>query len=395
MDLCSKCGTELAEGAKFCPKCGTSVENYEVQLNEEYSDPSNNRLIKPFDIGDWLFLPVFILLLIAIIFIATLSSPNIHCKLFSWFPYFETPSVVAYKYISCAKEGDIDGMMGYAYMKDYPSITKMKKNIEELNKTPTATTPTRKDYIDSNNQLHMITEYATKKDYVNLFKRIHLVSGQNTEIQDFSIESEETNGSQASVTVLFKLRNGVEEKKSLKLKKDEEGVWGFYFNSGVKDALQTVLDKEKKMEEEKYKKQQEEFNKKFKQLYEKKKALDSHHEIQNSDNGMSESNKQKTLEYMSELQQIANEIDNIYNTYVGMVSSGNLDPMTHGNLEIKATQNMEKLRSQAESIWNKLIALARETGGDVRALQEEKKKYLGDAYRMQMSLHSVGMNTNY
>ena len=115
----------------------------------------------------------------------------------------------------------------------------------------------------------------------------------------------------------------------------------------------------------------------------------------NSNNGMSESNKQKTLEYMSELQQIANEIDNVYNQYVRLVSSGNLDPMAHGNLEIRATQNISKLRSQAESIWNKLIALARETGGDVRALQEEKKKYLGDAYKMQLSLHSVGMNTNY
>lgn len=118
-------------------------------------------------------------------------------------------------------------------------------------------------------------------------------------------------------------------------------------------------------------------------------------EINNSNNGLSESNKQKTLEYMSELQQIANEIDNVYNQYVRLVSSGNLDPMAHGNLEIKATQNISKLRSQAESIWNKLIALARETGGDVRALQEEKKKYLGDAYKMQLSLHSVGMNTNY
>lgn len=116
----------------------------------------------------------------------------------------------------------------------------------------------------------------------------------------------------------------------------------------------------------------------------------------NSSSGtMSESNKQKTLEYMSELQQIANEIDNVYNQYVRLVSSGNLDPMAHGNLEIKATQNISKLRSQAESIWDKLIALARETGGDVRALQEEKKKYLGDAYKMQMSLHSVGMNTDY
>ena len=115
----------------------------------------------------------------------------------------------------------------------------------------------------------------------------------------------------------------------------------------------------------------------------------------NSNNEMSESNKQKTLEYMRELQQIANEIDNVYNQYVRLVSSGNLDPMAHGNLEIKATQNISKLSRQAESIWDKLIALARETGGDVRALQEEKKKYLGDAYKMQLSLHSVGMNTNY
>lgn len=123
--------------------------------------------------------------------------------------------------------------------------------------------------------------------------------------------------------------------------------------------------------------------------YEKGNASESYNEQREGET------KQKTLQYMSELQNIANEIDNVYNQYVRLVSSGNLDPMSHGNLEIKATQNISRLKSQAESIWNKLIALARESGGDVRALQEEKQKYMSDAARMQMAIHSVGMNTGY
>lgn len=320
MAFCGKCGNQLEEGAKFCPKCGTSVENNETQLNEENSALPKKRMIKPFDLGDWLFLPVFIVFLIAIIFFVTLSFPNLHCKLFSWFPYFETPSVVAYKYITCAKEGDIDGMMEYSFMKDYPSRTKMKKNLAELDKSSTATTPTRKVYIDSNNQLHDFTEEATKKDYIELFNTIHLVSGQNTEIQDFSIESEETKGSLASVVVLYKLKNGEEEKKYLNLRKDEEGVWGFYFNSGVKDAMRAILDKEKKKQEKK--------------MQEKKKQLENNENRIEEQREMSESKSQTASS--SEKRLFRNK-DDVYMNFVSQtfVDNSGLKIRFGGNGEME------------------------------------------------------------
>ena len=77
---------------------------------------------------------------------------------------------------------------------------------------------------------------------------------------------------------------------------------------------------------------------------------------------------------MSDLQEITMEIDDVYYQYVRLVSSGNLDPMAHGDMEIKATQSKDKLRSKAESIWNKLIALARDNGGDVNSLKQQKSR---------------------
>ena len=40
MAYCSKCGTQLREGAKFCPKCGTPAET--TPTKRESSDISSN-----------------------------------------------------------------------------------------------------------------------------------------------------------------------------------------------------------------------------------------------------------------------------------------------------------------------------------------------------------------
>ena len=38
MTICKKCGSELKEGAQFCSKCGSSVNNNQQESHEEIKD---------------------------------------------------------------------------------------------------------------------------------------------------------------------------------------------------------------------------------------------------------------------------------------------------------------------------------------------------------------------
>lgn len=64
MAFCSKCGTELTEGAKFCPKCGNSVqpteekpknivdafkEGWQQGANESQNEPSENESLSTWE----------------------------------------------------------------------------------------------------------------------------------------------------------------------------------------------------------------------------------------------------------------------------------------------------------------------------------------------------------
>lgn len=38
MKYCTKCGTELQDGAKFCPKCGPPVSHTEYKVTGKQND---------------------------------------------------------------------------------------------------------------------------------------------------------------------------------------------------------------------------------------------------------------------------------------------------------------------------------------------------------------------
>ncbi len=106
--------------------------------------------------------------------------------------------------------------------------------------------------------------------------------------------------------------------------------------------------------------------------------------------------KESSIQYTMQLEEIANEINNVYNQYVALASDGHLDPMTQGNMQIKVTRTLSDLSRQAESTWNKIIAIARNKGDyeAARNLELEKKQYMSDVAKIQFSVHDVGIN-NY
>lgn len=108
----------------------------------------------------------------------------------------------------------------------------------------------------------------------------------------------------------------------------------------------------------------------------------------NPNNGMSESNKQKALQYMSDLEHIRMQIDDILNQYNRLSSSNSVNPLSFDNFKLDAFQEIDKLSNQAGKIFDNLISLARETGGDVSALQQQKKAFLSDAYRIQHAIYN-------
>ena len=109
----------------------------------------------------------------------------------------------------------------------------------------------------------------------------------------------------------------------------------------------------------------------------------------NSSSGtMSESNKQKAIQYMSELEYIRMQIEDILNQYNRLSSSNSIDPLSFNNFKLDAFQKIENLNKQAGSIFDNLISLARETGGDVNSLQQQKKAFLGDANRIKYAIYN-------
>lgn len=195
MAFCRNCGNQLRPGANFCPACGTSVINNPISHDEEQSSSPKEGDEKK--IRRKRLLTVFlIIVLLGGSFWGTRScTPNLHCKLFSWVPFCESPSIVTYKLINSMKENDFDEVMNYVITSDYPSRALMKKNIQTFKNS---------------------SEFQTFKDRIE--RNI-------TELEDFTILSEKIDGSHAIVKVKFVFNSGSEEINNINLYKDKDNVW--------------------------------------------------------------------------------------------------------------------------------------------------------------------------
>ena len=202
MAFCRNCGNQLRPGANFCPACGTSVINNPTS-DEELSSSSLKVGVKKKKRKKRLLKVLLIIFLFGGSFLGTRScSPNLHCKLFSWVPFCESPSVVTYKLINSMKEKDFDEVLNYVITSDYPSRALMKKNMLTFKNG---------------------SEFQTFKGRVE--RNI-------TELEDFTILSERIYGSHAIVEVKFVFNSGSEEIDNIDLYKDKANAWAqrLYFN---------------------------------------------------------------------------------------------------------------------------------------------------------------------
>ena len=195
MAFCRNCGNQLRPGVYFCPACGTVVNN-SASRDEELSSSSPKVGVKKKK-KKRRFLKVFLLILVFMIsFLGTrVCTPNLHCKLFSWFPFFESPSMVAYHIFNSLKEGNIDETISYMVTSEYQSRSLMKENMSSIK-------------------------------YNNDFRRRYDITHQKAkDFKEFNILSEKIYGSHAIVEIEFVKYGGSKETDQINLYKDADGAW--------------------------------------------------------------------------------------------------------------------------------------------------------------------------
>ena len=203
MAFCSKCGNELRVSAKFCPKCGTSVN--QTTVNTEIPTKSKSKKSSK-SVSFLKFVALLIPLLIGLFAFTYNFAPSIHSKLFNWLPIFEAPSVVAYNYVKCLKEGNTVGMMDFAITNAYPSRAEMKKNMQEIENST-----------------------SSRESFEAFSKLIKWGLENDGGVKDFSIVSQNfRDNNNATVEIEYVRESGLKETRNLDLKKDEDGKWCVY-----------------------------------------------------------------------------------------------------------------------------------------------------------------------
>lgn len=183
MAFCRNCGTELSDGAKFCPKCGTFVNG-----SQELQDPKGRRFAIP-----WIAALAVLTILIGSYFVTNIVSPETHNKLFGWVSFGESPSNTVKKAYSCLKVYDLDGFLNYVYFGKNPS----QKEIED------------------------------KKSLLLAFGREKIEKEMENKggMKDLEITSENIDGENATVETFIYFGNGDKNKNTIKLKKNIDGKW--------------------------------------------------------------------------------------------------------------------------------------------------------------------------
>ena len=183
MAFCGNCGTEIKDGAKFCPKCGTARKGV-----QEQQETNGKRFSTP-----WIAAFAVLTILIGSYFVTNMVSPETHNKLFGWVSFGESPSNTVKKAYSCLKVYDLDGYLNYVYF---------GKSISQK-------------------------ELEGKKALVLAFGREKMEEELEKKggLKDFEIISEKIDGDNAIVEIYTYLGNGDKNKATMKLKKNIEGKW--------------------------------------------------------------------------------------------------------------------------------------------------------------------------
>jgi len=183
MAFCGKCGNQLEEGAKFCPKCGTEINGSQEQ--QEINGKKFSTL--------WVTAFAILTILVGSYFITDIVSPETHNTLFGWVSFGDSPASVANKVMDCFKEKDFEKLYTYVYTKD--------------NLTPSE-------------------EKEAKKAFSSLMSKFGMALNIKGGIKDYSIISK--NIGEESATIQYKIIFGdgtFDEDFNLKMRKNKKGEW--------------------------------------------------------------------------------------------------------------------------------------------------------------------------
>ena len=183
MAFCGNCGTEISDGAKFCPKCGTARK--EVQ---EQQETEGKRFSTP-----WIAAFAVLTILIGSYFVTKMVSPETHKILFGWVSFGNSPSNTVKEAMNCLKDDDFDSYLNYIYYG------------ENLSKE----------------------DIAGKKALLSAFGKEKVQKSLKEEggFKDFKINSETIDGNKATVDFTIFYGNGKTENRTGKLRKNKEGKW--------------------------------------------------------------------------------------------------------------------------------------------------------------------------
>lgn len=190
MAFCGNCGTEISDGAKFCPKCGTARKG-----GQEQQEPNGKRFSTP-----WIAAFAVITILIGSFFITDMISPETHNKLFGWVSFGDSPTSVANKVMECFKEKDFAKLYEYVYIDEKLSKDEQKQM--------------RKKYSELTSKFMMA---------------LNIIGG----IQDYSIASEKIEKDKATITYNIFFANGdTDDDFKIHLIKTKNGEWKVNLKEG-------------------------------------------------------------------------------------------------------------------------------------------------------------------
>ena len=325
MAYCNKCGTQLSDGAKFCPKCGNPCGDSTDNITEDSSSTSKKSLIITLAVvavlaligGSWYFLrgenPRDT--------ISETQEENIQ----------EEEKQFIEKFYADWKQ-DADGS-DYAYVKKYITANALKTLKDEY------------DYeCDGECLATWLFFYEAGGDMDSLLSRQIEPVSPNT----FLVTNTWGYSEGSSDTYDYKIRLGIVK----------DG--GSYKINSIVNVSREELEKtaRKQVEEQ---------------------ELDDTRDIDNQ-----QEFNAKAMSRVNEIQQIMIEMNNVYNQYVSVASSSG----SNQNLGVNAVSTISDLRLKGDKLFRELISLARNAGksNELNAFQQEMNDFDRKAQKMERTI---------